>query len=113
MPPQLSLSVKKESFQVTFPVWTPATTETFATYGEIDGDDVVVQPMAAPDGMRSTDESTCSSLSPDVYPGYGGIEIMQMSTALQALTDAMIYLYHYPFECSYSCLCLSRFDSRC
>jgi len=45
----------------------------------------VVQPIASPT---------------DVYPQYGGLEINTSSTALQALTDAVIYLVSYPFECS-------------
>jgi alpha-2-macroglobulin len=34
----------------------------------------------------------------DVYPQFGGLEIQTSSTALQALTDAMIYLVSYPYE---------------
>ncbi|MCA9655386.1 MAG: hypothetical protein KC501_36060 [Myxococcales bacterium] len=66
------------------PVWTPATTEAFATYGEIDAGGIV-QPVAAP---------------PEVFPQFGGLEITTSSTALQALTDAVLYLTSYPFECS-------------
>jgi hypothetical protein len=66
------------------PVWTPATTEAFATYGEIDAG-AVVQPVAAPGG---------------VFEQFGGLEITTSSTALQALTDAVLYLVGYPFECS-------------
>ncbi len=35
-----------------------------------------------------------------VFPQYGGLEIVTSSTALQALTDAVLYLVTYPFECS-------------
>ncbi len=66
------------------PVWTPATSEAFATYGEID-EGGVVQPVAAP---------------PGVFPQFGGLEITTSSTALQALTDAVLYLVSYPYECS-------------
>jgi len=66
------------------PVWTPATTEAFATYGEID-EGAIVQPVQAP---------------PGVFPQFGGLEITTSSTALQALTDAVLYLVSYPFECS-------------
>ncbi len=45
----------------------------------------VAQPVAAP---------------VDVFSQYGGLEISTSSTALQALTDAVIYLVAYPFECS-------------
>jgi len=66
------------------PVYTPATTEAFATYGVLD-DGAVIQPIARPT---------------DVFPQFGGLEISTSSTALQALTDAVMYLYSYPYECS-------------
>jgi hypothetical protein len=69
---------------VELPVYTPATTEAFATYGEID-EGAIAQPVSAPG---------------DVFPQYGGLEINTSSTALQALTDAVLYLVSYPFECS-------------
>ena len=69
---------------IELPVYTPATTEAFATYGVID-EGAVAQPVAAPTG---------------VFPQYGGLEITTSSTALQALTDAVLYLVSYPFECS-------------
>jgi uncharacterized protein YfaS (alpha-2-macroglobulin family) len=69
---------------VELPVYTPATTEAFATYGVLD-EGAIVQPVAATN---------------DVFPQFGGLEIQTSSTALQALTDAVIYLVSYPFECS-------------
>lgn len=66
------------------PVWTPATTEAFATYGEIDNG-VIAQPVEAP---------------PDVWPQFGGLEVTTSSTQLQALTDAVLYLQQYPFDCN-------------
>ena len=69
---------------VELPVYTPATTEAFATYGVID-EGAIVQPVLAPTG---------------VFTEFGGLEINTSSTALQALTDAVIYLVSYPFECS-------------
>ena len=69
---------------VELPVYTPATTEAFATYGVID-EGAIAQPVAAPGG---------------VFPQYGGLEINTSSTALQALTDAVLYLVSYPYECS-------------
>jgi uncharacterized protein YfaS (alpha-2-macroglobulin family) len=66
------------------PVYTPATTEAFATYGLID-QGAIVQPVARPE---------------NVFPQFGGLEINTSSTALQALTDAVVYLYSYPYECS-------------
>ena len=69
---------------IEMPVYTPATTEAFATYGVVD-DGQVMQPLLAPSG---------------VFPQYGGLEVNTSSTALQALTDAVLYLVAYPFECS-------------
>jgi uncharacterized protein YfaS (alpha-2-macroglobulin family) len=69
---------------IELPVYTPATTEAFATYGVLD-QAAVAQPVAAPSG---------------VIPQYGGLEISTASTALQTLSDAVLYLTAYPFECS-------------
>ncbi|UCF61383.1 MAG: hypothetical protein JSV37_01530, partial [Anaerolineaceae bacterium] len=69
---------------IELPVYTPATTEAFATYGVID-EGAIAQPVSSPS---------------DVFPQYGGLEITTSSTALQALTDAVLYLVSYPFECS-------------
>lgn len=65
-----------------FPVYTPATTEAFATYGEIDKSSTIVQPVAMPGG---------------VFEQFGGLELTTSSTELQALTDAFISLLNYPF----------------
>lgn len=73
-----------DAAEFNLPVWTPATTEAFATYGEVDQGSIV-QPVKAP---------------PNVYPQFGGLEITTSSTELQALTDAVLYLTAYPFECS-------------
>jgi uncharacterized protein YfaS (alpha-2-macroglobulin family) len=69
---------------IELPVYTPATTEAFATYGVID-EGSIVQPVLAPQ---------------NVYPQFGGLEITTSSTALQALTDAVLYLTSYRYECS-------------
>jgi alpha-2-macroglobulin len=74
-----------DAAQIELPVWTPATTEAFATYGEIDGNRTLVQPVEAP---------------PDVVRQFGGLEVTTSSTELQALTDAVLYLVSYPYECS-------------
>jgi uncharacterized protein YfaS (alpha-2-macroglobulin family) len=73
-----------DAANVELPVYTPATTEAFATYGVVD-EGAVVQPVLSPSG---------------VFPQYGGLEVSTSSTALQALTDAVLYLVAYPFECS-------------
>ncbi|MEO8650345.1 MAG: hypothetical protein ABI539_14365, partial [Acidobacteriota bacterium] len=36
----------------------------------------------------------------DVFSEFGGLEVTTASTQLQELTDAFIYLYRYPFECT-------------
>lgn len=69
---------------VSLPVRTPATTEAFATYGEIDAG-AVAQPVVAPS---------------DVWPQFGGLEVTTSSTQLQALTDAVLYLQSYPYDCN-------------
>ncbi|MCB9792759.1 MAG: hypothetical protein H6741_08510 [Alphaproteobacteria bacterium] len=74
-----------DAAEFSIPIWTPATSEAFATYGELDGDAVMVQPVEAP---------------PGTWPQFGGLEITTSSTALQALTDALLYLVQYPYECS-------------
>ena len=66
---------------VALPVYTPATSEAFATYGVVD-EGAVIQSIAA---LR------------DVIPQFGGLEINTSSTALQALTDAVLYLSHYGY----------------
>ena len=68
----------------TLPVWTPATTEAFATYGEIDGRGIV-QPVEAP---------------ANTWTQFGGLSVTTSSTQLQALTDAVLYLQTYPFDCN-------------
>ena len=73
-----------DAAEIELPVWTPATTEAFATYGEID-EGAIAQPVAAPS---------------DAIKRFGGLEISTSSTELQALTDAVLYLVAYPFECS-------------
>ena len=73
-----------DASQVELPVYTPATTEAFATYGEID-EGAIAQPVKMP---------------PGVFPQFGGLEITTSSTQLQALTDALLYLVKYPFECN-------------
>jgi hypothetical protein len=69
---------------VSLPVYTPATTEAFATYGVLD-EGMLVQPVAPIEG---------------VFPQYGGLEVNTSSTALQALTDAVLYLVQYPYDCT-------------
>jgi uncharacterized protein YfaS (alpha-2-macroglobulin family) len=73
-----------DAAEISLPVWTPATTEAFATYGEVDAG-AIIQPVKAPS---------------DAFRQFGGLEVTTSSTQLQALTDAVIYLTHYPYECA-------------
>lgn len=73
-----------DASQIELPVYTPATTEAFATYGEID-EGATAQPVKMP---------------PNVFSQFGGLEVTTSSTQLQALTDAVVYLVKYPFECN-------------
>jgi len=71
---------------VSLPVYTPATAEAFATYGVVDsgstGSGATIQPVLAPEG---------------VIPQFGGLEVTTSSTAVQALTDAVLYLAEYEY----------------
>jgi uncharacterized protein YfaS (alpha-2-macroglobulin family) len=73
-----------DAAELALPVWTPATTEGFATYGVIDNG-TIKQPVALPG---------------KVVTQFGGLEVTTSSTNLQALTDAFLYLVKYPFECA-------------
>lgn len=73
-----------DASELALPVWTPATTEAFATYGVIDAG-AIKQAVALPG---------------KVVTQFGGLEVSTSSTQLQALTDAFVYLVTYPFECA-------------
>lgn len=73
-----------DSSNVTIPVYEPATTEAFATYGVVD-DKPAFERLKVPD---------------DVFVDVGGIETEVSSTQLQNLTDAYGYLQAYPYECA-------------
>ncbi len=74
-----------DAAEFAFPVYTPATSEAFATYGTTDENGAIVQSIQPPT---------------DIFPEFGELEVMTSSTQLQELTDAFIYLQSYPFECS-------------
>lgn len=74
-----------DAAEITLPVYTPATAEAFATYGTFAGDSAVTLPLSVPG---------------EATPDFGGVEVTASSTALQELTDALIYLAHYPYECA-------------
>lgn len=72
-----------DSSEGELPVYTPATAEAFATYGVLDGPAATTQPVTTPTG---------------VFPQFGGLEVNTSATALQSLTDAVIYLAEYPYD---------------
>lgn len=74
-----------DAAEISLPVWTPSTTEAFATYGILDGNGATRQPIERPS---------------KVWPQFGGLTVTTSSTALSELTDAFLYLTSYPFECS-------------
>lgn len=84
---QIAVSSGKhnDAAEISLPVWTPATTEAFATYGTTDQNGAIIQPVQTPG---------------DVYSQFGGLEVTTSSTQLQELTDAFIYLTNYPYACS-------------
>ncbi|CAF1355694.1 unnamed protein product [Rotaria sp. Silwood1] len=74
-----------DAIEFSLPVFTPATSEAFATYGDVCDEKVILQPIKAPE---------------NVIPQFGELSISTSSTALASLTDAIIALYTYPYECS-------------
>ncbi|MBC7882688.1 MAG: Ig-like domain-containing protein, partial [Anaerolineae bacterium] len=75
--------IYQDAAEIALPVQIPATSEAFATYGQID-EGAIVQPIQAPD---------------KVLKQVGGLEISTSSTGLQALTDAYLYIAKYPYGC--------------
>lgn len=75
---------ESDAAQSKLPIYEPATTEATATYGEV-ADDPIQIPVSVPGG---------------VLPNFGKLELTTSSTQLQALTDAVLYLAEYPFNCS-------------
>jgi uncharacterized protein YfaS (alpha-2-macroglobulin family) len=73
-----------DASNVEVPVYEPATTESFATYGTVDESPRFEQ-LVVP---------------ANVFRDVGGVEVQLASTQLQSLTDAYWYLYAYPYECA-------------
>lgn len=73
-----------DAAELELPVWTPATSEAFATYGTLD-EGAIAQKVQMPGG---------------VVKEFGALEITTSSTGLQGLTDAVLYLIRYPFDCN-------------
>jgi hypothetical protein len=76
---------ESDAAQISLPVYTPSTTEAFATYGVLEDEGAIAQPILSP---------------VDVYPQFGGLEITTSSTAMHSLSDAVLYLIDYPFNSS-------------
>jgi len=73
-----------DASNVSVPVYEPATTESFATYGVVDNAEVYEQ----------------LKVPADIFADVGGFETEVSSTQMQTLTDAFGYLNAYPFECA-------------
>ncbi len=69
-----------DAAEISLPVWTPASSEAFATYGVLD-QGALSQPVQRPSEV-------------------GQLSITTSSTALSELTDSLLYLTGYPYECS-------------
>jgi alpha-2-macroglobulin len=75
---------RADSSTIELPVYEPATTESFASYGVVDSAPV----------FERLDVPT------EIYRDVGGVEAELSSTQLQSLTDAYWYLQAYPYECA-------------
>lgn len=73
-----------DASELSIPLQAPLTSESFATYGQID-QGVVSHKIVAP---------------ANVIDSVGGLELTTSSTAMQQLSDAGVYLKDYPFSCS-------------
>ena len=73
-----------DASNVEVPVYEPATTESFATYGTVD-DRPQFEQLAVPTNL---------------FQDVGGVEVQLASSQLQSLTDAYWYLFAYPYECA-------------
>ena len=74
-----------DAIELSIPIFTPATSEAFATYGDIAEEQVVFQPIKPP---------------ANILPQFGELSVSTSSTALASLTDAILALYDYPYECT-------------
>jgi len=67
------------------PVYTPSTTEAFATYGDVSNDTVLSQTLTPPR---------------DVIPEFGSLEISLSSTIISSLFDSLKYMQGYQYDCT-------------
>ncbi|HUG83649.1 MAG TPA: alpha-2-macroglobulin family protein [Euzebya sp.] len=88
------------------PVYTPTTTESFATYGVLNAGPQPPEDTTGPQGGGSAGRPDGAAgavaqplLTPEgVVPQFGGLEVTTSVTALQALTDAVLYLSEYRYD---------------
>jgi alpha-2-macroglobulin len=73
-----------DATRVTLPVYAPATTESFASYGTTDAE-TRFERLQIPS---------------NIYPDVGGVDVSMSSTQMQSLVDGFMYVYQYPFECA-------------
>ena len=76
--------VWSDATTVNVPVRLPVTLESFATYGSVD-QGACAQPVRPP---------------ADAIAGFGELQITTSSTALEALTDAVLYMVEYRYACA-------------
>ena len=91
-----------DAAQGSLPVYTPSTTEAFATYGVIDSG-TGIGPVSSENVADSTGDGAILhkvDRIAGVFPQFGGLEITTSSTAVQALTDSVIYLSEYRYSSS-------------
>ncbi|KAH7352882.1 hypothetical protein KP509_19G068700 [Ceratopteris richardii] len=74
-----------DATEVSVPIFIPSSSERIAIYGDMDESNTIVQPIKCP---------------MDVFPLYGGLDISTSSTTLETLTDGLLYLHSYPFDCN-------------
>jgi len=101
-----------DAAEVDLPVYTPATSEAFATYGSVDEsgqDSDYHNPELEPTDLTAEEPVEAKKMQlvvqpvkppTDAWPQFGGLEISTSTTQLQHLTDAVISLWDYTFECS-------------
>ena len=73
-----------DAIELILPVFTPATSEAFTIYDDVN-EEAVLLPIKAPR---------------NVLPEFGELSITTSSTASASLTDAIISLYTYSYECT-------------
>ncbi|MCB1044193.1 MAG: hypothetical protein KDC35_14725 [Acidobacteria bacterium] len=74
-----------DAVQVQLPVWTPATREGFAVYGSLEAGKPSFHQVSPPK---------------DALEDFGGLDVSLATTQLQTLSDAVIYLWEYPYACT-------------